>query len=84
MRYHSIYKTCLFAFQKESYANWDLQLTSHYSMAWDVIACFRHVSLLFKKRAIANSLDNEHHITVWHGMTETNLIKIKTLLRSYN
>ena len=84
MRYHSIYKTCLFAFQKKSYANWALQLTSHYNFTWDVIAYFRHVSLLLKKRAMPTGLYNEHHITVWYGMVETSLIKNKTLMCCYN
>ena len=50
------------------------QLTSHYNLAWDSIAYFRHVLLLFKKRAMANGIYNEFHIIVWHGMAETNLI----------
>ena len=57
------------------YANWDLQLTSHYNLAWDAIAYFRHVLLLLKKRAMPNGIYNEHHIIVLHGMTNTNLIK---------
>ena len=75
MRYHSIYKTRFFAFQKESNANSTLQLTLHQSLAWHVITYTRHVCLLFKKRAMPNGIYNEHHIIVWHDMEETNLIK---------
>ena len=84
MRYHSIYKTCLFAFQKETHVNLSLQITSHQSLAWDVIAYFRHVSLLFKKRAMPTRLYNEHHIAVWHGITKTNIFKSKTPMCCYN
>ena len=62
-------------FSKIENVDWTLQVTSHYSLAWDAIAYFRHVLLLFKKRAIPNGIYNEHHIIVWHGMEENNLIK---------
>ena len=56
-------------------------------MAWDVITYFKktsNVSLLFKKRAMPTSLYNEHHITFWHCMVETNIIKNQTPMCCYN